>query len=129
MIRLLIVDDQPATRQGLRMWLEEAPDLQVVGEAADGPAALAAVAALDPDVVLMDVRMPGMDGITAAAELRIVAPRVAVVIHSLYDDAATRARAAAAGAAAFVPKHWPEARLLDVLGDVAPRGLPTDGRS
>ena len=67
MISVLLVDDQTLLRLGFRMILEEEPDLTVVGEAGDGAAAISMTAALQPDVVLMDVRMPGIDGIDATA--------------------------------------------------------------
>jgi DNA-binding NarL/FixJ family response regulator len=94
-IRLLLVDDQPGTRRGLRMRLELEPDVSVVGEAADGAAALRLAAELNPDVVVMDVAMPIMDGITATKALRRshLADSCSVVILSLYDDAITQARA------------------------------------
>jgi len=72
MIRVLLVDDQTAIRRGLRMRLALEDDLIVVGEAADGPAALALAPELQPDVVLLDVQMPGMDGIDTAHALRTV---------------------------------------------------------
>src|SRR5689334_13051192 len=98
MIRILLVDDQPTMRSGLRMRLELEPDLAVVGEAGDGAAAVALARETHPDVVIMDLEMPVMDGISATIALRAVAPASAVVVHSLYDDAATQARARAAGA-------------------------------
>jgi DNA-binding NarL/FixJ family response regulator len=103
MIRVLLVDDETNVRKGLRMQLALEPDIAVVGEAQDGCAALDLIAALNPDVVLMDVRMGGMDGLEATRCLRDVGP--AVVILSLHDDTATRALAFAAGARAFVGKH------------------------
>jgi DNA-binding NarL/FixJ family response regulator len=111
-IRLLLVDDRPAVRRGLRIWLALEPNMEVVGEASDGAEAISLARALHPDVVLMDVEMPGMDGISAAAALRHVVPQSAVVILTLYDDAATRTRAREAGAAAFVAKHRMEETLL-----------------
>lgn len=114
-IKVLLVDDQPAVRRGLRMRLELEPDVTIVGEAGDGAGAISLVGSLRPDVVLMDVRMPGMDGIEATAALRAVARESAVVILSLYDDAKTRARAREAGATAFVAKHHMEEELLAVV--------------
>lgn len=75
MITVLLVDDQPGVRRGLRMRLAVEPDLRVVGEAEDGEAAVALAAALCPDVVLMDVEMPRLDGIAATTAVRSVAPR------------------------------------------------------
>ena len=120
MIRVLIVDDQPAVRQGLRMRLAAEPDLEVVGEAADGEVALSCAQALCPDVVLMDVEMPHMDGIAATDTLRKLCPSTAVIVLSMYDDARTRARAEDAGAAAFVAKSLPTDTLLATIRQVAP---------
>jgi DNA-binding NarL/FixJ family response regulator len=111
-IRVLLVDDQPAVRRGLRMRLELEPDMSVVGEAGSGEEAISLAQALHPDVVLMDVRMPGTDGMSATETLRATVSQSAIVILSLYDDAETRAQAEAAGAAAFVAKHQMRAELL-----------------
>jgi DNA-binding NarL/FixJ family response regulator len=97
----------------MRLALE--PDLDVVGEADSGRAVLPLVAAVRPDVVLMDVAMPGQDGIATTAELAAGAPEVAVVVLSHYDDPGTVARALAAGARAFVAKHRIEAQLLTAI--------------
>lgn len=111
-IRVLLVDDEPMVRRGLRMRLGLEPDVEVVGEARDGAEALARAKTLRPDAVLMDVRMPVMDGVEATAALRRALPGCVVVVLSLYDDAAIRARARSVGAAAFVPKHRAEETLL-----------------
>ncbi len=105
MINVLIVDDLPMVRRGLRMQLLLEPDIEVVGEAASGEEALARVQQLQPDVVLMDVKMPGMDGLRATRVMQAITPLSAVVILSLYDDTRLKAEAQAAGAAAFVGKH------------------------
>jgi len=105
MIRVLIVDDLPTVRRGLRMQLMLESDIEVVGEAASGEEALALVQQLQPDVVLMDVKMPGMDGITATKGVQAIRPLSTIVLLSLYDDARLKAEAQAAGAAAFVGKH------------------------
>jgi DNA-binding NarL/FixJ family response regulator len=114
-IRLLLVDDQPAVRRGLRMRFALEPDLEVVGEAGGVAEAISLARALHPDVVLMDVEMPGVSGIAAIATLRRVAPHSTVVIFTLYDDAAMRARAREAGATAFVAKHQTEETLLAAI--------------
>jgi DNA-binding NarL/FixJ family response regulator len=112
MIRLLLVDDQPAVRRGLEMRLVLEPDLLVVGEASNGKEALALGQILSPDVVLMDIEMPEMDGITATAALHTAVPQTAVIMLSIHDDATTRARAQAAGAVAFVEKRGTAEGLL-----------------
>ena len=114
-ISVLIVDDQPATRSGLRMLLSLEPDLAVIGEAADATEAMEKAVAATPDVVVMDVAMPGLDGINATALLRARLPRSAVVILTLYDDPPIRARARAAGAAAVVGKHEGDGPLLAAI--------------
>lgn len=105
MIDVLIVDDLPIVRQGLRMQLTLEPDIEVIGEAASGEEALALVHQLQPDVVLMDLKMQGMDGLTATRVMQAISPRSAVIILSLYDDAHLKTEAQAAGAVAFVGKH------------------------
>lgn len=115
MIRILLVDDQPTVRQGLQMRMALESDLAVVGEAGNGEEALALVPALHPDVVLMDVAMPGIDGIEATRQLRALAPHSAVIMLSINDSAQNREKAAAAGATAFVCKEAPEADLLDAI--------------
>jgi DNA-binding NarL/FixJ family response regulator len=115
MIRLLLVDDQPAVRRGLRMRLALEADFVVAGEAEDGASALALMAELHPDLVLMDAQMPRMDGIVATVALRAAFPDTTVVILSLHDDEATRKQAAAAGATAFLSKHVADTVLVEAL--------------
>ena len=115
MITILLVDDQPIARSALRMRIELEPDMAVIAEAGDGVAALALAREALPQIVIMDIEMPIMDGITATAALRAAVPESAVIIHSLHDDAATQARARAAGAVAFVGKHRLEAPLLAAI--------------
>ncbi|MCX7668788.1 MAG: response regulator transcription factor, partial [Anaerolineae bacterium] len=85
-IRILLVDDQRLMREGLRMLLELEPDLQVVGEAADGATAVAEYARLLPDVVLMDIRMPGMDGVEATRRIRARWPDARIIIVTTFDE-------------------------------------------
>jgi len=84
-IRLLIVDDHPVVRDGLTGMFAADPDFLVVGEAADGSQALDVAEAVRPDVILMDLRMPGMDGVTATAELAIRANPARVLVLTTYD--------------------------------------------
>lgn len=115
MIKILLVDDQTAVREGLKMRFALEPDLQVVGEAKNGVEALKAAHALDPDVIVMDVEMPLMDGITAARHLQKTSPHIGLVMFSVYDDAKTRAWAQRAGAATFVQKEGAGENLLEAI--------------
>ena len=115
MIRLLLVDDEPSVRCGLRMWFALQPDIAVVGEAGDGTEALEMAHQLRPDVVLMDVCMPGADGLTSTARLRADRPESAVVVLTLHDNGEARARARDAGAAALVGKHETADALLAAI--------------
>ena len=106
MIHLLLVDNHPWVRQGLRMRLALEPDLTVVGEARDVRHALVVMRELCPDVVIMDVELPGIDGISGIDLLgRCAQVPAVVVLLTLRDDRLTRERAAAAGAAAVVGKQ------------------------
>lgn len=119
MIRVLLVDDQQVVRRGLGLRLHLEPDMRVVGEARSGKEALTLVQALAPDVVLMDVEMPEMDGIAATTALRAMRSPSAVVIISIHDDLPTRIRAQAAGAVAFVTKNGLTDELLAVIRQAA----------
>ncbi len=103
-IRLLLVDDQALVRAGFRMILEAQPDFEVVGEAGDGAAAIATAASTAPDVVLMDVRMPGMDGIAATAEIVAARPATRVLVLTTFDLDEYVYDALHAGASGFLLK-------------------------
>ncbi len=119
MIRVLLVDDQPVVRRGLRVRFQLEPDMQVVGEASTGREALTLAQTLTPDVVLLDIQMPGMDGIEATAALRTIVPQSAVVILSIHNERQTRIRAQAAGAVAFVEKRGTTDTLLAAIRQAA----------
>jgi DNA-binding NarL/FixJ family response regulator len=111
-IRVLLVDDHPIVRQGLRGMLATASDIDVVGEESNGVGALRALSLLEPDVVLMDLRMPGMDGATATAEIARARPSTRVLIVTTYDTDADILRAVEAGATGYVLKDAPIADLV-----------------
>jgi len=114
-IRVLLVDDQELIRVGFRLVLEAEPDIEVVGEAGDGAAGLAAVARLTPDVVLMDVRMPGMDGIEATGRIRLEHPASRVLVLTTFDLDEYAFGALRAGAGGFLLK---DARRDDLVAAV-----------
>ncbi|MFF5077836.1 response regulator [Actinoplanes sp. NPDC000266] len=118
MIRVLLADDHAAIRAGLRLMLEQAPDIAVVGEAADGAVALRQASALRPDVVLMDIRMPGTDGISATRSIT-AAGLADVLILTTFDLDEYVFGALRAGAAGFLLKSVEPADLIAAVRHVA----------
>ncbi|WP_433220008.1 response regulator [Dactylosporangium sp. CS-047395] len=118
-IRVLIADDQALVRSGFRMIIEARDDLEVVGEAGDGAEAVRLAGATDPDVVLMDVRMPGTDGVTATARLTAAGERPRVIILTTYDLDETLYAALRAGASGFLLKDVRPAELVEAIRVVA----------
>ncbi|OQW47450.1 MAG: hypothetical protein A4S16_01835 [Proteobacteria bacterium SG_bin6] len=116
--RVLCVDDHPVVRAGLRALVGTDPQLQVVGEAEDEPSARAAVAALDPDIVVMDVRLGSTDGIRLTAELTRANPRLGVVVLSSYAGDEEVYRATEAGARGYVLKEFAAAEIITALNEV-----------
>ncbi len=115
MIGVLIADDQPLVRTGLRMILGSAPDIDVVGEAADGLEAADLARSLRPDVVLMDVRMPHVDGIAATRRVVAQSPGTKVLILTTFDRSHLVYDALVAGASGFLLKDSPVNRLIDAV--------------
>ena len=115
----MVVDDQPVVRAGFAAIVDAEDDLEVVGEAADGRAALDLAAQLRPDVVLMDIRMPGMDGLTATAQLTAAAPETKVLVLTTFHQDRYVFEALKAGAAGFVLKDVLAADLLAAIRVVA----------
>lgn len=118
-IRVLIVDDQALLRMGFTMVLAGADDIEVVGEAADGNAAIAQARALKPDVVLMDVRMPGKDGIAATGEIIAELPGTRVLVLTTFDLDEYAFAGLRAGASGFLLKDTPPADLVAAIRTVA----------
>jgi NarL family two-component system response regulator YdfI len=115
MIKLLIADDHLIIRQGLRLILETEDDFEIVGEASDGAEALRLCASLNPDVVLMDLRMPGMDGLSAIEKLHEVQPEIAVVILTTFNEDALMLRGLQAGARGYLLKDTDRTSLFDTI--------------
>lgn len=114
-ISVVIVDDHPVVRAGLRDMLSGEPDILVVGEAGDGAEALREIESLRPAVVLMDLRMPGMDGVEAIAKISTSFPRTRVLVLTTYDSDADILRAIEAGATGYLLKDTPRAELYDAV--------------
>ena len=119
MIRILLADDQALLRMGFRLILDAQPDIEVVGEAGDGAAAISMTRALRPDVVLMDVRMPGTDGIQATAQVTADFPATKVLILTTYDLDEYVFAGLKAGASGFLLKDAPPEELLTAIRTVA----------
>ena len=126
MITIVIVDDQPAIRAGLRMRLALEPDMQVIGEAWDGREALNIVPRLRPDIVIMDMEMPVMDGLAATKALQSLVRDTQIIILIIHDDETTRRLAREAGAAGFVSKHADDVVLLNAIRALANRSKSKD---
>ncbi|MEP7200688.1 MAG: response regulator transcription factor [Chloroflexota bacterium] len=118
-IKILIVDDHPIVRRGLHSILGDAKDVQVVGEASNGAEALTQIAALKPDLVLMDIRLPGADGVQITRRVRRDHPNVKVIILTTYDDDQHLYNAIEAGAHGFLTKHADYADLAESIRAVA----------
>ncbi|MEU2157562.1 response regulator transcription factor [Streptomyces sp. NPDC019396] len=115
MIRILLADDHPVVREGLRGMLSAEPGLEVVGEAANGPQAEALAAELRPDIVLMDLRMPGGDGVDSIARMTAAGLPCRIVVLTTYESDRDILRAVEAGAAGYLLKDMARAELADAV--------------
>ena len=118
-ITTLIVDDHEVVREGLRLSLSRAPHIRVIGEAADGEAAVELAERRKPNVVIMDVRMPGMDGLEATKILTERVPESAVLIFTAYSERSLLSRGLESGAKGYVLKEAPHETLLRAIEKVA----------
>jgi DNA-binding NarL/FixJ family response regulator len=124
--RILIVDDVADVRQDLRVFLEVVGDFQVVGEARNGREAIEQARTLHPDIAIMDLAMPILDGYAAAAAIRAASPECRLVAHSIHFDDSAQRDARAAGFDVFVMKGAP---LQELLGAIRPLADETDPES
>ncbi len=118
-LRLLLVDDHPIVRTGLRMLFQSEPDMQVVGEVDSGAEAIAAVQRLHPDVVIMDVAMPGMTGIEATRQIKANSPETAVLALTMHEDEQYFFAMLNAGASGYIPKRAAPDDLVAAIRVVA----------
>ena len=118
-IRVLICDDHPVVRSGLRGMLRSQPDMEVVAEAANGAQAVALASQFSPDVVLMDLRMPGMDGVRATEKIRSEQPDVHILVLTTYETDADILHAVEKGATGFLLKDAREEDLFDAIRQTA----------
>ena len=120
--RILIADDQAITRSGLRLLLSEADDLEIVGEARDGEEVVALAASEQPDVILMDLRMPGVNGIEATRRIHRVSPHIGILILTVFEDDTSIFPAIRAGARGYLLKNSEQEDLVRAINTVANGG-------
>jgi DNA-binding NarL/FixJ family response regulator len=118
-ITVLIVDDHEVVREGLRLSLSRAPHIRVIGEAGDGESAIGLVERRKPDVVIMDVRMPGMDGLAATKEIMKQTPDAAVLIFTAFSERSLLARGLESGAKGYILKEAPHETLVRAIERIA----------
>ena len=119
MIRIVLAEDHAVMRHGLRLVLEEQEDFQVVGEASDGREAVTQVEALKPDVVVLDITMPNLNGIEAARQISTKQPGVSIVVLSMHSDEGYVLRALKSGARGYLLKESPEADFIQAIRSVS----------
>ena len=117
-VRVLLVDDQAMVRAGFRMILEAEPDIEVAGEAQDGQEAIAAIQGLAPDVVLMDIGMPGLSSFEATRQIKKIRPETKILFLTMYDDEDYLVECMEVGGSGYVLKDSPASQLLAAIRDV-----------
>jgi len=119
MIRVILADDHSVMRRGLRLILEQQEDVEVLGEANDGREAVSMAAALHPDVAVLDITMPNLNGIEAARQISDKQPNIAIVVLSMHADEGYVLRALKAGARGYLLKESPEADFISAIRSVS----------
>jgi len=119
MIRIILAEDHAVMRRGLRLVLEEQKDFQVVGEASDGREAVTLVESLKPDVAVLDITMPNLNGIEAARQISAKQPGVSIVVLSMHSDEGYVLRALKAGVRGYLLKESPEADFIQAIRSVS----------
>ena len=122
MIRVMLVDDQKLIRQGIRMLLSTEADIEVAGEASEGHEALALIEKIHPQVILMDIRMPGMDGVAATREISVRHPEIGIIILTTFDDEAYIFEGLRAGARGYLLKDISSEEMAAAVRVVAQGG-------
>ena len=125
-IRILVADDHAVLRAGLQMLLDAEPDMTVIGEASTGAEAVERAKTLNPDVVLMDLKMPGLGGVDATRYLKREAPEIKVLILTMYDDAGYLRQVLRAGASGYVLKKATDTDLVAAIRAVSRGDIPID---
>lgn len=116
--KIFIVDDHPIMRQGLGQLINHEPDLKVVGEAEDAPSALDGVIATKPDLVIIDISLPGKNGLELIKDIRAVQRNVALLVHSMHDESLYVERVLRAGAQGYIMKHEGGKKVMDAIRKV-----------
>lgn len=114
-IRVIIVDDHPMIRRGLRSLLSEYSDMQIVGDFVDGETALESIVALQPDVILMDIKLPGMDGVAVSQQIQQIMPEAKIIHLTAYQDDEFLQSALRTGAYAYLLKSAPHEVVIDAV--------------
>jgi DNA-binding NarL/FixJ family response regulator len=114
-VRILLADDHAVLRAGLKLLLNAQSDMQVIGEATTGPEALTAARTLGPDLVILDVGMPGMDGLEALRQIKRAQPQIQVLMLTMHEEEGYLRRALEAGAAGYCPKSAADAELISAI--------------
>lgn len=129
MIKVLVVDDHIVVRSGIEQVLSTTDDIEIVGLAPDGQRAVEMVQVLKPDVVLMDLSMPVMDGVEATRRIHALAPDTKVVVLTSFSDQARITDAMSAGAEGYLLKHADPAQIMDAIRSVVTGGVPLDPKA